>query len=53
MLVYFRANWNPQCKESDEQITKFANAYPSYEVIKVDSDVAPKIANRYNVRTEP
>lgn len=32
---------------------KFATANPGIEVIKVDSDVAPKIAKHYSVRAEP
>lgn len=52
-LVYFRANWNPQCQESDQDIQKFASKYSGYQVIRVDSDAAPKIAKHYSVRAEP
>lgn len=52
-LVYFRANWNPQCQETDKDIQKFAAKFPGYQVIRVDSDAAPKIARHYSVRAEP
>ena len=51
-LVYFRAAWNPACSLTDQHIYAFADQYP-VEVIRVDSDVAPKISQHYGVRSEP
>lgn len=53
VLVYFRSNWNPQCEEADAQVDKLAGENRFLEVIKVDSDISPKIARHYSVRTEP
>jgi len=52
-LVYFRANWNPNCALTDQHIDKIASQNGSLEVIKVDSDVAHKIARHYSVKAEP
>lgn len=52
-VVYFRAAWNPQCEQADQDILKFATANPGIDFIKVDSDAAPKIAKHYSVRAEP
>lgn len=52
-LVYFRASWNPQCIVADQQLTNLAGKNRFLEVIKVDSDVSPKIARHYGVRSEP
>lgn len=52
-LVYFRANWNPNCALTDQHISEFASENPEVHCIKVDSDVAPKIAKHYGVRAEP
>lgn len=52
-VVYFRANWNPQCQQSDQEASKLAATYPGINVIKIDSDIAPKIAKHYSVRAEP
>lgn len=50
-VVYFRANWNPQCEKSDQHISQFASDHPGMEIIKIDSDAAPKIAKHYNVKS--
>lgn len=52
-LVYFRASWNPQCEIADQQLNQLAAKNRFLEVIKVDSDIAPKIARHYQARTEP
>ncbi len=52
-LVYFRANWNPNCSLTDQHITRIATENPDTEVIKVDSDVSPKISKHYGVKAEP
>lgn len=52
-LVYFRASWNPQCTIADQQLQRLAANNRFLEVIKVDSDVSPKIARHYAVRNEP
>ncbi len=49
-LVYFRANWNPNCNLTDKHIQKIASENASLQVIKIDSDVASKIARHYSVR---
>ena len=51
--MYFRANWNPNCTLTDTHINKFASENPSMQIIKVDSDVSPKIAKHYSVKAEP
>ena len=53
VLVYFRSNWNPQCEITDQHIVDIASENRFLEVIKVDSDVSPKIARHYAIRTEP
>lgn len=50
-LVYFRASWNPQCEVSDQQLNQLAANNKFLQVIKVDSDVSPKIARHYGVRS--
>lgn len=50
-LVYFRSNWNPQCEITDQHINNLAGENRFLEVIKVDSDVSPKIARHYGVRS--
>ena len=52
-VVYFRAAWNPQCELTDQHLQHLAAQNSSLEVIKVDSDLCPKIARHYGVRTEP
>lgn len=52
-VVYFRANWNPQCDQSDKDIEKFALNNGGISVFKIDSDVSPKIAKHYGVKAEP
>ena len=52
-LVYFRANWNPNCTLTDQHITKLASENNGIQIIKVDSDVAHKIARNYSVKAEP
>ena len=49
-LLYFRATWNPACVLTDEHVRQFVQSH-SLEVVRVDSDVAPKIANHYGVRS--
>lgn len=53
LIVYFTAKWNPYCKITDEHITELANTFQQVEIIKIDSDVAPKIAKHYLVKAEP
>lgn len=53
LLVYFRAAWNPQCVESDKHIQHMAATHRFLEIVTVDSDVAPKIARHYAVKSEP
>ncbi len=53
LLVYFRANWNPQCETTDLHISKLAGEHRFLEIVKVDTDLSPKIARHYGVRTEP
>jgi thiol-disulfide isomerase/thioredoxin len=53
LLVYFRANWNPNCKLTDQHINKIASENGSLQVLTVDSDVAHKIARHYSVKAEP
>lgn len=52
-LVYFRAGWNPQCAIADQQVETLAAENRFLEVIKVDADLAPKIARHYGIRSEP
>jgi thioredoxin-like negative regulator of GroEL len=52
-LVYFRAGWNPQCEQADQQLDQLAAHNHFLQVIKVDSDLAPKIARHYGVKSEP
>ena len=52
-LVYFRANWNPNCHLTDKHIEQFAKEHDNVEIIKVDSDISPKIAKHYGVKAEP
>ena len=52
-LVYFRSSWNPQCEQADQQLNNLVSQNNFLQTIKVDSDVAPKIARHYGVRTEP
>ena len=52
-LVYFRAQWNPQCDQAEQQLNKLAASNRFLEVIKIDSDTSPKIAKHYAVRNEP
>lgn len=52
-VVYFRANWNPQCRDTDKHAEKLAANNGGIQVIRVDSDVAPKIAKHYAVKYEP
>ncbi len=49
-LVYFRANWNPNCRLTDQHVQKLAAENGGLQMIKVDSDVAHKIARHYSVR---
>lgn len=53
VLVYFRSSWNPQCEITDQHLNNLAAKNRFLEIIKVDSDVSPKIARHYAVRTEP
>ncbi len=52
-LVYFRAGWNPHCETADQQLAQLASENRFLEIIRVDSDVSPKIANHYGVKNEP
>lgn len=52
-LVYFRANWNPNCTLTDNHIQKIASENQSLQIIKIDTDAANKIARHYSVRAEP
>lgn len=52
-LVYFRANWNPNCTLTDQHINKLASEQGALQIVKVDSDVANKIARHYSVKAEP
>lgn len=52
-VVYFRANWNPQCQEADKHAAQLAASHGNLEVIQIDTDEAPKIANHYRVKAEP
>ena len=49
-VVYFRADWNPNCLKTDKHIEKFAANNGGLQVIKIDSDAAPKIAKHYGVK---
>lgn len=49
-MLYFKARWNPACTITDEHIYQFSNKY-QVEIAKVDSDVAPRIAQHYGVRS--
>ena len=49
-VVYFRANWNPNCMQADRDAEQFAANNAHLDVIKIDSDAAPKIAKHYSVR---
>jgi thiol-disulfide isomerase/thioredoxin len=53
VIVYFTAKWNPYCRITDEHIGELAAAFQQVEIVKVDSDVAPKIARHYLVKAEP
>jgi thioredoxin-like negative regulator of GroEL len=53
VLVYFTAKWNPACSITDEHINMLAKSYDQIEIVKIDSDEAPKIAKHYHVRAEP
>jgi thiol-disulfide isomerase/thioredoxin len=53
VIVYFTAKWNPYCRITDEHIRELAENYQQVEIIKIDSDVAPKIAKHYLVKAEP
>ena len=52
-VVYFRANWNPNCSQSDKDAEALAANHPHLDVIRIDSDVCPKIAKHYSVKAEP
>lgn len=52
-VVYFRANWNPNCTITDQHFNDLAKETAGVQFIKVDSDEAPKIAKHYGVRAEP
>lgn len=52
-VVYFRANWNPNCLQSDKDVEKLAANNAGLKVIKIDSDMSPKIAKHYSVKAEP
>lgn len=52
-LVYFRANWNPNCTLTDQHINKLAADNADLQIIKVDSDTSSKIARHYSVKAEP
>lgn len=52
-VVYFRANWNPQCRDADRDAELLAAKNPTLQVIRVDTDVSPKIAKHYSVKAEP
>lgn len=49
-ILYFRAAWNPACILTDDHIRQFIATHKT-EVIRVDSDVAPKIAQHYGIRS--
>lgn len=49
-VVYFRAAWNPNCAQSDKEAEKFAAENAHLDVIRIDSDAAPKIAKHYSVK---
>lgn len=51
-ILYFRAAWNPSCLLTDQHIKQFAKVHQA-PIIRVDSDVAPKIAQHYGVTSEP
>ena len=53
VMVYFRSSWNPECDVADQQVNRFASENRHVEVIKIDSDLSPKIVNHYSVRSEP
>lgn len=50
LIVYFTAKWNPYCKITDEHINELATSFSQIEIIKINSDVAPKIARHYLVK---
>ena len=52
-VVYFRASWNPNCRQSDRDAEKLAATHPHLQIVKVDTDLAPKIAKHYAVKAEP
>jgi len=53
VLVYFKAQWNPNCKITDEHINEIAKKFRKIEVIQINSDLSPNIARHYHVRAEP
>jgi thiol-disulfide isomerase/thioredoxin len=53
VVVYFTAKWNPYCRITDEHVHELANNFQQVEIVKIDSDVAPKIAKHYLVKAEP
>ena len=53
VLVYFRSTWNPQCEITDQHVDRLVSQHRFLEVVKVDSDLAPKIAKHYGARSEP
>lgn len=53
VVVYFRANWNPNCEETDKHALQLAADNYHLHVIKIDTDIAPKIAHVYAVTAEP
>lgn len=53
VIVYFTAKWNPYCRITDEHVNELAASFQQVEIVKVDSDVAPKIAKHYLVKAEP
>ncbi len=53
VIVYFTAKWNPYCRITDEHVRELASNFQQVEIVKIDSDVAPKIAKHYLVKAEP
>ena len=54
ILVKFGATWCPPCRDVDRELTNLADQLPAdVEVLKIDVDENPELAQRYDISSIP